>query len=118
MLGSLSSAPSIKGILEFVIIGSPPALSAVRRLRRALLCLCTIHPPSMEMFAEWGIIDDVLEKGLKVPSLQYWERDSRTMVASFSYDLIADDTPFPFRLQCPQNVITAIAKAKLEVHML
>jgi hypothetical protein len=66
-------------------------------------------------FEEWGIIDAVLEKGLKVEHLQYWERDSRKIVADFDYKSLVGETKYPFRLQCPQNVVTAIAKQKLEV---
>ena len=100
----------------------------------------TIHPPSMEMvrgsfrycspsllhshicsthqFEEWGIIDAVLSKGLKVNHLQYWDREARKIVADFDYQALKDETPYPFRLQCPQNVVTKIAKEKLEVSQL
>jgi hypothetical protein len=57
----------------------------------------------------------VLEKGLKVEHLQYWERESRKMVADFDYSTLTEETKYPFRLQCPQNVVTSIAKQKLEV---
>ena len=68
----------------------------------------TWHPPTLEMFARWGIADAVLARGAKVDRLQFWERASRTMVAEFPYTLLAADTPYPFRFQCPQHMITPV----------
>lgn len=32
----------------------------------------TFHPHTLEMFAEWGVIDAVLENGYRVDYLQFW----------------------------------------------
>ena len=66
----------------------------------------TFHPATLEMFAEWGVLDEVLAHGQRVGQLMYWERQSRERIATFEYSLIAHDTPYPFRLQCPQSVYT------------
>lgn len=68
----------------------------------------TFHPPTLEMFAEWRIIDEVLAQGHAVHSLEYWERATRQRVAKFDYALIAKDTAYPFRLQLPQSHVTRI----------
>lgn len=68
----------------------------------------TWHPPTLEMLHEWGVADAVVAQGFRVDQLQYWERETRTRVAEFDYARIAGDTPFPFRLQCPQNRVTPI----------
>lgn len=68
----------------------------------------TFHPPTLEMFAAWGVVDDVLPRGRRVDRLQFWERARRALVASFDYQLIAGDTPFPFRFQCPQDQVTRV----------
>ena len=68
----------------------------------------TFHPPTLEMFAEWGVADQVIAHGRRIDRLQFWERASREMVADFDYQLIAPDTPYPFRLQCPQSVATRL----------
>ncbi len=60
------------------------------------------------MFAEWGIIDEVLAQGHRVNSLEYWERSTRQRIARFDYALIANDTPYPFRLQLPQSQVTRL----------
>lgn len=68
----------------------------------------TIHPPTLEFFDEIGIIEDILENGLRIESLQFWERRTRELVADFPYKLIENDTKYPFRFQCPQSTVTRI----------
>ena len=69
-----------------------------------------IHPPTLEMFSEWGFLDKVLEETVRVTQLQYWERASRELVANFDYSLISGYTPYPFRLQLHQRLLTHILK--------
>lgn len=74
----------------------------------------TLHPATLEMFAEWGVADQVIANGTPVRQLMYWERQSHELIASFHYDAIQADTPFPFRLQCPQHILTRTLKPLLE----
>jgi 3-(3-hydroxy-phenyl)propionate hydroxylase len=74
----------------------------------------TIHPPTLEFFDDIGVAAEVVAKGLIIEHLQFWERSSRELVADFPYSLIAADTPFPFRLQCPQSTVTRIILRRLE----
>jgi 3-(3-hydroxy-phenyl)propionate hydroxylase len=74
----------------------------------------TLHPPTLEMFAEWGVLPEVLARGKRIDHLQFWERSSRSLVADFAYDLIAGDTPYPFRFQCPQSVVTRVLWPHIE----
>lgn len=74
----------------------------------------TFHPPTLEMFAAWGVLDPILDRGRIIRHLQFWERERRALVADFDYALIARDTPYPFRLQCPQNVVTRILAPAIE----
>lgn len=71
------------------------------------------HPPTLELFHAWGILDEARRRGLEVRQLRYWERATRECVASFDYALIAADTPFPFRLHCMQSELCRIARAAL-----
>lgn len=74
----------------------------------------TFHPPSLEMIADlgFGVIDEMLEKGLKADRYQYRDRRSNE-VASFDMSLLEGETPFPFRLQLEQYEFTRIVKDKL-----
>lgn len=74
----------------------------------------TLHASTLEMFEQWGVADEVIAKGLKSDKLQFWERETRKLIAEFPFSLIAEDTAFPFRLQCPQNVVTRILKPAAE----
>jgi len=74
----------------------------------------TVHASTLEMFEEWGVVDKLLEAGKVSDRLQFWERGIRKKIAEFSFSLIAGDTKYPFRLQCPQNVVTRVLRAELE----
>jgi 3-(3-hydroxy-phenyl)propionate hydroxylase len=73
----------------------------------------TIHPPTLEMFAESGVTDAMLARGYIVRNYQY--RDRRTgVVADFDLGALADDTPYPYRLMLEQHKICAILLDKLK----
>jgi 3-(3-hydroxy-phenyl)propionate hydroxylase len=74
----------------------------------------TLHPPTLELFERWGVLDRVVARGLRIDRLQFWERATRERVAEFPYALIAGDTSCPFRLQCPQSTVTRILEPALE----
>jgi 3-(3-hydroxy-phenyl)propionate hydroxylase len=49
-----------------------------------------------------------------VDRLQFWERAPRRLIADFDYGRISDDTPYPYRLQCPQHIATRVLKPAVE----
>lgn len=74
----------------------------------------TFHPATLEMFEEWEVIEQVLAKGYRADTLQYWERENRELIAEFDYHVIAEDTPYPFRLHLPQSYLTRLLKPLVE----
>lgn len=74
----------------------------------------TLHPKTLELFAQWGVTQAVIAEGNPVTQLMYWERATHECIATFDYATISDDTPFPFRLQCPQHVLTRTLKPIVE----
>lgn len=76
----------------------------------------TFHPATLELLAEWNVVDAVLAAGQKVERLLYWERETKSIVAAFDYRTIAEDTAFPFRLQCPQHVYTRTVLPGVAAH--
>lgn len=74
----------------------------------------TFHPPVLELFNSWGILDELLADGETVRELQYWKREGPKLVAAFSYDLIRDFTDFPYRLHIPQHRIGQSLQSRLE----
>jgi 3-(3-hydroxy-phenyl)propionate hydroxylase len=75
----------------------------------------TFHPPTVEMLDRLSIGKELLAQGIKVPEWQI--RDRRTgLVAQFDLGLIADQTPYPFRLHCEQHKLSHIAFDALSRH--
>jgi 3-(3-hydroxy-phenyl)propionate hydroxylase len=72
----------------------------------------TIHPPTMEMFAAAGVTDDLLAQGIRAPVWQFRGREEG-VVAEFDLGILADVTPYPFRLQCEQHKLCRILMARL-----
>jgi 3-(3-hydroxy-phenyl)propionate hydroxylase len=123
--------------LPVVIAGAGPtglmcALALVRRGVRVVLCEAeaslthdlragTFHPPTQEMMAPYGITERMHENGLQV---RRWQIRSRRggLVAEFDLGLLADATPYPYRLHLEQHRLTPIQldilrkEAAAEVH--
>ena len=77
----------------------------------------TFHPPSLEMIASLGngVIEEILTKGLIADRYQYRDRCT-DQVACFEMDLLADETPYPFRLQLEQYELTRVIGDKLRCY--
>ncbi len=73
----------------------------------------TIHPPSLEMMAPYGITDEILETGIKVPQWQIRNHATGERVV-FDLKHIADKTKYPYRVQFEQSKICAIMDRKLQ----
>ena len=91
---------------------------SVRVIEAASHCMedmraSTLHPPTLEMMAELGLIDELEAQGLRAPVYQYANRESG---ATYALDLgdIADATRFPYRLQCEQFKLARLIAARLE----
>ena len=67
----------------------------------------TFHPPTQEMMAPYGITGRMHEHGLQV---RRWQIRSRRggLVAEFDLGLLADETPYPYRLHLEQHRLTPI----------
>ncbi|MDX3905957.1 MAG: FAD-dependent monooxygenase [Pigmentiphaga sp.] len=72
----------------------------------------TFHPPTMEMLAAYGVTDAMLEQGLKVPHWQVRDREMG-VVAEWDLGMLADVTPYPFRLHLEQHKLARILLDKL-----
>ncbi len=71
------------------------------------------HPPTLEMLAPFGVTDEMLKQGIKVP---HWQiRDRREgVIVEWDLGLIADITPYPYRFHLEQHKLTPILLAKLQ----
>src|SRR5262249_15939612 len=63
----------------------------------------TTHAASLEMLDELGLVDEVIRRGLIEPKFRIWDRASREVIAEFDFGLLANDTRFPYVVQCEQH---------------
>ena len=61
----------------------------------------TFHPPTLDMLAPYGLTDALIEQGLVCPTWQIRMHETGDK-AVFDLSVIADETDYPFRLQCEQ----------------
>ncbi|HKX10632.1 MAG TPA: FAD-dependent monooxygenase [Stellaceae bacterium] len=87
-----------------VVLESEPKLP--RDLRAG-----SFHPPTVEMMGPLGIAEDFLALGIQVRRWQI--RDRREVVAEWDLDLIADLTPYPFRLHVEQYKLTPLLHRRI-----
>ncbi|MDP2778927.1 NAD(P)/FAD-dependent oxidoreductase [Devosia sp.] len=62
----------------------------------------TTHPATLELLGELGLEEEVRAAGLVSPIFQFWDRPSGELVAEFDHALIADETAYPYVVQCEQ----------------
>src|SRR5262249_7092409 len=66
----------------------------------------SFHPPTVEMCGPLGIAEELLSLGYKVSRWQI--RDKRDVIVQWDLGLIADETPYPFRLHVEQYKLTPL----------
>lgn len=74
----------------------------------------TTHPATLELLDRLGVIDEVIEQGLVAERFEFWDRPTGEKIAVFDHALLADDTPFPFVVQCEQFKLAKIVYARLQ----
>lgn len=73
----------------------------------------TFHPPTLEHLEPLGVVPRMLESGLIADRYQIHDRQDG-LVAEFDYQVIADDTRYPFRLQLEQYKLVELMAEYLE----
>ncbi|WP_067831783.1 FAD-dependent oxidoreductase [Actinomadura kijaniata] len=91
--------------LEVTVLEAGAALAAESRAS-------TFHPPTLEMLADLGVVEELMARGLVARTFQYRERRGG-VVAELDLSVLAGDTPFPFRVQCEQSRLTPILRYHL-----
>ncbi len=72
---------------------------------------CTIHPPTLELLDQLGVLAAVQARGKRADTIQY--RTPGGVFAAFDLKLLAGDTPFPYRLHLEQALITPVLVERL-----
>jgi 3-(3-hydroxy-phenyl)propionate hydroxylase len=83
----------------------------------------TTQPPTLEILAELGLIDEYLRVGLVSRTFQFWDRPTLELIAEFDFDRLKGETAYPFVVQTEQHKLANMAIERLralanaDVHM-
>jgi len=73
----------------------------------------TTHAATLEMLAELGLVDEVTRRGLVEPKFRIWDRASREVIVEFDFGQLANDTRFPYVVQCEQHKLANMTLERL-----
>jgi 3-(3-hydroxy-phenyl)propionate hydroxylase len=73
----------------------------------------TTQPPTLEILAELGLIDEYIRVGLVARTFEFWDRPSLTRIAEFDFERLRDETDFPFVVQTEQHKLANMAIERL-----
>ncbi len=72
----------------------------------------TFHAATLELLSGLGVVEQMHAEGLQVPIYHF--RDRRDgLVAEFDFSLLADETPYPYRLQLNQQHLVRMLHRQL-----
>ena len=104
-VGCVAAAVLADAGVDVTLLEAEPQLP--RELRAS-----TFHPATLELLERFGVVDEMIARGLIADRFAY--RDRRVgVVASFDLGTVADVTRFPFRLQCEQFKLCEILLDRL-----
>jgi len=74
----------------------------------------TTQPPTLEILAGLGLIDEYIRVGLVARTFQFWDRTTRTLVAEFDFERLRGETAYPFVVQTEQHKLSNMCLARLK----
>src|SRR5256884_1879242 len=73
----------------------------------------TTQPPTLEILAELGLIDDYIAQGLVARTFQFWDRPQLRLIAEFDFEQLRGETAYPFVVQTEQHKLALMGIARL-----
>jgi 3-(3-hydroxy-phenyl)propionate hydroxylase len=74
----------------------------------------TLHPPTLEMLDDLGLLDEVMRLGLTARYFDFWDKPNRSLVARLDHEVLREETRFPFVVQTEQHKIARLGLDRLE----
>jgi 3-(3-hydroxy-phenyl)propionate hydroxylase len=74
----------------------------------------TVLTRTLEVFDRYGVVDDVLEKSLRIDEIGDVDRETGETLRSIKTWLLADDTKYPFIINIPQHFLEPVLARRLE----
>jgi 3-(3-hydroxy-phenyl)propionate hydroxylase len=69
----------------------------------------TTQPPTLEILAELGLIEEYLRVGLVARTFQFWDRPTLQLIAEFDFARLQGETAYPFVVQTEQHKLAQMA---------
>ena len=106
-------------------VGAVAALACAQRGHRVTLLeaerriddsprASTTQPPTLEILAELGLIDEYIRVGLVSRTFQFWDRDARKLAAEFDFERLRGETAYPFVVQTEQHKLANMCISRLK----
>src|SRR5882672_8811122 len=73
----------------------------------------TTQPPTLEILAELGLIDEYIAQGLMSRTFQFWDRARLRLIAEFDFDRLRGETAYPYVVQTEQHKLALMGIARL-----
>ena len=73
----------------------------------------TTQPPTLEILAELGLIDEYIRVGLVARTFEFWDRPTLRRIAQFDFERLRGETDYPFVVQTEQHKLAHMAIARL-----
>jgi 3-(3-hydroxy-phenyl)propionate hydroxylase len=73
----------------------------------------TTQPPTLEILAELGLVDEYIRVGLAARTFEFWDRPTLQRIAVFDFERLRGETDFPFVVQTEQHKLANLAIARL-----
>jgi 3-(3-hydroxy-phenyl)propionate hydroxylase len=73
----------------------------------------TTQPPTLEIIAALGLIDEYLRVGLVARTFEFWDRPTLERVAEFDFDRLRGETDYPYVVQTEQHKLANMALERL-----
>ena len=73
----------------------------------------TTQPPTLEILAELGLIDEYIRVGLVSRTFQFWDRETLQLIAEFDFDRLKGETAYPFVVPTEQHKLANMTIARL-----
>ena len=73
----------------------------------------TTQPPTLEILAELGLIEEYIRVGLVARTFEFWDRPRLQRIAVFDFERLRGETDFPFVVQTEQHKLANMALQRL-----